>query len=55
VLKRLVHDFNESLRFDQVMCGIAREFGDPGTLVGEALNAAACSEVPGSAELWARA
>jgi phosphoribosylformylglycinamidine cyclo-ligase len=42
-LRKLVWEFDGSLRLTYVMCGMAQEFGDPVPLVGEMLAASAAS------------
>ena len=54
-LRKLARDLGESLRFTYVMCGMAREFGDPETLIGEALGAAERSGMPVDPRLWLEA
>lgn len=51
-LRKLVQDHGQSLRFNYVMCGMARELGDPTNLVGESLEAAASSGMPVDPRLW---
>jgi predicted DsbA family dithiol-disulfide isomerase len=51
-LRKLLCVFGQSLRFTYVMCGMAREFADPGALVGELLEAGARSGMPVDARLW---
>jgi putative protein-disulfide isomerase len=51
-LRKLTRDLTESLRFTYVMCGMAREFGEPATLIGDALNAAERSGMPVDPRLW---
>jgi putative protein-disulfide isomerase len=54
-LRKLVWHFSESLRFTYVMCGMAREFGDPQKLVAEALDAAESTGMPFDPRLWLEA
>jgi predicted DsbA family dithiol-disulfide isomerase len=51
-LRKLLRDFAGNLRFTYVMGGMAREFGDPEKLVGEALDAAERTGMPVDPRLW---
>ncbi len=51
-LRKLLRVFPESLRVSYVMCGIAREFGDPTGFVRGALGASAASGMPVDVRLW---
>jgi len=51
-LARLLHEFDDGLRFTYVMCGIARDFGDLQQVVGEMLNASDASGMPVDPRLW---
>jgi predicted DsbA family dithiol-disulfide isomerase len=51
-VRKLSHEFAGSLSVTHVMCGMAREFGDPEALVGEMLEAADRSGMPVDARLW---
>jgi putative protein-disulfide isomerase len=51
-MRKLLRDLGESLRFTYVMCGMAREFGDPMRLVGQALSAAERTGMPVDPRLW---
>jgi putative protein-disulfide isomerase len=51
-LRRLIYTFDESLRFNFIMCGMARDFAEPQTLVAEALAAAASTGMPVDPRLW---
>jgi putative protein-disulfide isomerase len=50
--RKLRHEFGEGLNITYVMCGMAREFGDPIPLVSEMLEAAERSGMPVDARLW---
>ncbi len=51
-LRKLAYEFDGNLQITYVMCGMAREFGDPLKLVGEQLEAAAASGMPVDPRLW---
>jgi predicted DsbA family dithiol-disulfide isomerase len=51
-LRKLSVEFGDSLSVTFVMCGMAREVGDPGHLVGEMLEASAESGMPVDVRLW---
>ena len=51
-VRKLSHEFAGSLTVTYVMCGMAREFGDPRPLVGDMLEAADRSGMPVDARLW---
>ena len=51
-LRKLSHELGNSIRVTYVMCGMAREFGDPVPLVDEMLEAADRSGMPVDARLW---
>jgi putative protein-disulfide isomerase len=51
-LRKLLRVFSESLRVSYVMCGIAREFGDPIGPARGALEASAASGMPVDVRLW---
>jgi len=51
-MRKLRHEFVGSLSVTYVMCGMAREFGDPEPLVAEMLEAADRSGMPVDARLW---
>ena len=51
-VRKLSHELAGSLSVTYVMCGMAREFGDPGPLVGDMLEAADRSGMPVDARLW---
>lgn len=50
--RRLRWEFGESVSIEYVMCGMAREFGDPQPLITEMLSAGAASGMPVDARLW---
>jgi putative protein-disulfide isomerase len=51
-VRKLSHEFAGSLSVTYVMCGMAREFGDPEEIVGEMLEAADRSGMPVDPRLW---
>ena len=51
-LRKLSHEFAGSLEITYVMCGMAREFGDPIALVAEMLEAGDRSGMPVDPRLW---
>jgi len=51
-LRRLMNEFGDSLQITYLMCGMAREFGDPVKLIEESLAAAEQSGMPVDARLW---
>jgi putative protein-disulfide isomerase len=51
-LRKLSHELGDSISVTYVMCGMAREFGDPAPLVDEMLEAADRSGMPVDARLW---
>jgi putative protein-disulfide isomerase len=51
-LRKLVWALGDQLEIEYVMSGMAREFGDPIKLVGEALAASADSGMPVDPRLW---
>jgi putative protein-disulfide isomerase len=51
-LRRLSHELAGSLSVSYVMCGMARQFGDPAPLVAELLEAADRSGMPVDVRLW---
>ncbi len=51
-LRRIQQEFGEDLRLSYVMAGMAREFREPVTVVGEALEAAAAGGMPVDPRLW---
>jgi predicted DsbA family dithiol-disulfide isomerase len=51
-LRKLSHELAGSLVFTYVMCGMAREFGDPAPLVAEMLEAGDRSGMPVDPRLW---
>jgi predicted DsbA family dithiol-disulfide isomerase len=51
-LRKLGHELAGSLTFTYVMCGMAREFGDPIPLVSELLEAGDRSGMPVDPRLW---
>ena len=51
-VRRLAHDYGQSLSVTYVMAGMAREFGDAGSLVRESLEAGAASGMPVDPRLW---
>jgi putative protein-disulfide isomerase len=51
-LRKLSHELEGSLSVTYVMCGMAREFGDPVPLVAEMLEAADRSGMPVDVRLW---
>jgi putative protein-disulfide isomerase len=51
-LRKLAVEFEGSFEVTFVMCGMAREVGDPGHLVGEMLEASAESGMPVDVRLW---
>jgi predicted DsbA family dithiol-disulfide isomerase len=52
VFRKLTFEFGESLAVSYVMCGMAREVGDPSHVVSEMLDAADQSGMPVDARLW---
>jgi predicted DsbA family dithiol-disulfide isomerase len=52
VLRKLAVEFGDSLSVTFVMCGMAREVGDAGHLVGEMLEASDQSGMPVDPRLW---
>jgi predicted DsbA family dithiol-disulfide isomerase len=54
-LRKLEQGFGESLRFTYVMCGRAKEFGRPESLIAEQLAAAERSGMPVDPRLWLEA
>jgi predicted DsbA family dithiol-disulfide isomerase len=52
VLRKLSLEFAGALSLRYVMCGMAREVGDPAHLVSEMLEASAQSGMPVDARLW---
>lgn len=50
--RKLRHEFGGGLNVTYVMCGTAREFGDPIPLVAEMLEAAGASGMPVDARVW---
>ena len=51
-LRKLAVEFSDGLDVRHVMCGMAREFGDPGHLVGEMLEASEESGMPVDPRVW---
>ena len=51
-LRKLGHELAGSLSVSCVMCGMARQFGDPAPLVAEMLEAGERSGMPVDARLW---
>jgi putative protein-disulfide isomerase len=51
-LRKLIDKRDESLRLKYVMCGMAKEFGEPVAVVGEILDALAASGMPVDPRLW---
>jgi predicted DsbA family dithiol-disulfide isomerase len=51
-VRRLLNEFGEELSFTYVMCGMAREFGDPMGIISDALDASDRSGMPVDARLW---
>ena len=51
-LRKLSHELGDSLTVTHVMCGMARQFGDPVPLVADMLDAADRSGMPVDARLW---
>jgi len=51
-VRKLAVEFSDSLIVRYVMCGMAREVGDPGPLVSEMLEASAASGMPVDVRLW---
>jgi len=51
-VRRLGHELAGSLNITFVMCGMARQFGDPAPLAAEMLEAGARSGMPVDARLW---
>ncbi len=51
-LRKLSCELGEGLGVTYVMCGMAREFGDPGPVVAEMLEAADRSGMPVDVRLW---
>jgi predicted DsbA family dithiol-disulfide isomerase len=51
-LRKLSHELGGSLSVTYVMCGMARQFGDPVPLVADMLEAADRSGMPVDARLW---
>ncbi len=51
-LRKLVCELGDELEIEYVMAGMAREFGDPVSLVRESLEASAASGMPVDARLW---
>jgi predicted DsbA family dithiol-disulfide isomerase len=51
-LRKLGHELAGSLSVTYVMCGMARQFGDPAPLVADMLEAADRSGMPVDARLW---
>jgi hypothetical protein len=51
-LRKLAVEFTGSFAVRYVMCGMAREIGDPGHLVGEMLEASAESGMPVDPRVW---
>jgi predicted DsbA family dithiol-disulfide isomerase len=51
-LRKLRHELGEGLGITYVMCGMAREFGDPIPLVADMLEAADRSGMPVDPRLW---
>jgi len=51
-LRKLAVEFGDGLSFSYVMCGMAREVGDTGPLMGEMLEASAASGMPVDVRLW---
>ena len=51
-LRKLSHELSGSLSVTYVMCGMAREFGNPVPLVAEMLEASDRSGMPVDARLW---
>jgi putative protein-disulfide isomerase len=51
-LRKLEWKFGETLSLSYVMCGMARQFGDPQPLVKEILAAAAATGMPVDVRLW---
>jgi predicted DsbA family dithiol-disulfide isomerase len=51
-LRKLAVEFSGGLEIRYVMCGMAREVGDAGPLVGEMLEASAASGMPVDIRLW---
>lgn len=50
--RKLRHELGDSLGVTYVMCGMAREFGDPVSIVTEMLEAADRSGIPVDPRLW---
>jgi putative protein-disulfide isomerase len=51
-LRKLRHELADSFAITYVMCGMAREFGDPLSVMGEMLDAADRSGMPVDTRLW---
>jgi predicted DsbA family dithiol-disulfide isomerase len=51
-LRKLAAEFGPELSFSYVMCGMAREIGDPTKVASEALEAADHSGMPVDARVW---
>jgi predicted DsbA family dithiol-disulfide isomerase len=51
-LRKLAAEFSGSLVMRYVMCGLAREVGDVGPIVGQMLEASAASGMPVDVRLW---
>ena len=51
-LRKLSHELGDSLSVTYLMCGMARQFGDPIPLVADMLEAADRSGMPVDARLW---
>ncbi len=51
-MRKLRLEFGDGLEITYVMCGMAREFGDPLPVVGEMLEAADRSGMPVDTRLW---
>ncbi len=51
-MRKLRLEFGDGLEITHVMCGMAREFGDPLPVVGEMLEAADRSGMPVDTRLW---
>lgn len=51
-LRRLEHEFGDELTIRYVMAGMAREFGDPSSLVQEFVEAGLASGMPVDPRIW---
>ena len=52
VTRKLSYQLNGSISIQYLMCGMAREFGDPVELIGELLEAGESSGMPVDPRLW---